>query len=208
MPASGSATEQTLPEEKSQPLRHGAELHSTCASGLQKIIDKLIAQRPRCELTNPASSSPKPQTQPEDTKNQLPADELQQTAMADAGVGNDDARMPASGSATQQTLPEEKRQPLRHGAELHSAAKELQQGFDAFLDQMPPWELTEPASGAATAQTQPEDKKQQLPTEELQQTELADAAVEEYDETIADWGCDTKQTLLETQETQILPEDT
>ena len=147
----------------------------------------MIAQRPRCELTKLASSSPTTQTQPEDTKKQLPADELQQPATADAGVGKDDARLPASGSATQQTLPEEKRQPLRHGAELHSAAKELQQGFDAFLDQRPPWELTEPASGAATAQTQPEDKKQQLPTEELQQTELADVGVEEYGETMLDW---------------------
>ena len=125
--------------------------------------------------------------------------------MADAGVGKDDARMPASGSATQQTLPEEKRQPLRHGAELHSAAKELQQELDAWLDQRPPWERTEPASGAATAQTQPEDKKQQLPTEELQQTELADAGVEEYDETMPDWGSATKQTLPEEQ-TQPLPE--
>ena len=126
MPASGSATEQTLPEEKSQPLRHGAELHSTCASGLQKIIDKLIAQRPRCELTNPASSSPTTQTQPEDTKKQLPAKELQQTALADAGFEKDDARMPASGSATKQTLPEDKSQPLRHGAELHTCASGLQ----------------------------------------------------------------------------------
>ena len=120
MPASGSATKQTLPEDKSKPLRHGAELHSTCASGLQKIIDKLIAQRSRCEFTKPASSSPTAQTQPEETKKQLPADELQQTAMADAGVGKDDARMPAA------------------GGELYNAAKDLQQGFDAWLDQRPP----------------------------------------------------------------------
>ena len=60
------------------------------------------------------------QTQPEETKKPLPAKELQQTALADAGFEKDDARMPASGSATQQNLQEEKSQSLRHGAELHS----------------------------------------------------------------------------------------
>ena len=58
--------------------------------------------------------------QPEETKKPLPAKELQQTALADAGFEKDDAMMPASGSATKQTLPEEKSQPLRHGAELHN----------------------------------------------------------------------------------------
>ena len=48
------------------------------------------------------------QTQPEESKKPLPAKELQQTALADAGFEKDDARMPASGSATKQTLPEEK----------------------------------------------------------------------------------------------------
>ena len=44
-------------------------------------------------------------SQPEETKKQLPANELQQTALADAGFEKDDARMPASGAATKQTLP-------------------------------------------------------------------------------------------------------
>ena len=97
-------------------------------------------------------------------------------------------------------------QTLRHGAELHSAAKELQQELHAWLDQRPPWERTGPASGAATAQTQPEDTKHKLPTEELQQTELADAGVEEYDETMPDWGSAssaTEQTLPEEQKQQL-----
>ena len=69
MPASGAATQQTLPEENSQPLRHGAETQSTCVSGIQKMMETWIAQRPRGELTKPAASSPTAQTQPEETKN-------------------------------------------------------------------------------------------------------------------------------------------
>ena len=46
--------------------------------------------------------------------------------MADAGVGKDDARMLASGSATQQTLPEEKKQQLPEDKKLaYSIANEI-----------------------------------------------------------------------------------
>ena len=41
-------------------------------------------------------------SQPEETKKPLPAKELQQKALADAGFEKDDARMPASGAATEQ----------------------------------------------------------------------------------------------------------
>ena len=137
--ASGYATEQ-FPISSFGSPRHRAELHTT-AEELQQAAEPQTAQKTTSsteELTKPASGSATEQTQPEEKRQPLPAEELQQAALADDAdeqfitierslhrtvsyfeqfpfpfsMEEDEARMRAASSAREQTLPEERRQPL------------------------------------------------------------------------------------------------